>query len=240
MDTIKINFKNIVAHRGQSGLERENTASAFVAAGNRRNVGIETDVHVTADGKYIIIHNDDTEQVTGVKMSVEGSSFDELRALRVIDMDGTRDRADLMLPTVNDYIRICKRYDKHCVFELKNAFTKQQIAEICKIFEDEGYMEHVTFITFVYQNLVYLRELYPAQSAQYLVCELSSEVIAKCTAIGVDLDVLHTALTRENVAAAHAAGLVVNCWTVDTVADAERVIACGVDYITSNILETEA
>ena len=61
MDTIKINFKNIVAHRGQSGLERENTASAFVAAGNRRNVGIETDVHVTADGKYIIIHNDDTE-----------------------------------------------------------------------------------------------------------------------------------------------------------------------------------
>ena len=161
MDTIKINFKNIVAHRGQSGLERENTASAFVAAGNRRNVGIETDVHVTADGKYIIIHNDDTEQVTGVKMSVEGSSFDELRALRVIDMDGTRDRADLMLPTVNDYIRICKRYDKHCVFELKNAFTKQQIAEICRIFEDEGYMEHVTFITFVYQNLVYLRELYP-------------------------------------------------------------------------------
>ena len=138
MDTIKINFKNIVAHRGQSGLERENTASAFVAAGNRRNVGIETDVHVTADGKYIIIHNDDTEQVTGVKMSVEGSSFDELRALRVIDMDGTRDRADLMLPTVNDYIRICKRYDKHCVFELKNAFTKQQIAEICRIFEDEG------------------------------------------------------------------------------------------------------
>lgn len=101
-------------------------------------------------------------------------------------------------------------------------------------------MEHVTFITFVYQNLVYLRELYPAQSAQYLVCELNSEVIAKCTAIGVDLDVLHTALTRENVAAAHAAGLVVNCWTVDTVADAERVIACGVDYITSNILETEA
>ena len=238
MDTIKINFKNIVAHRGQSGLERENTASAFVAAGNRRNVGIETDVHVTADGKYIIIHNDNTEQVTGVNMSVEGSNFADLRALRVIDMDGTRDRADLMLPTVTEYIRICKRYGKHCVFELKNAFTKEQIAEICAIFEGEGYMEHTTFITFVYENLVYLRELYPAQSAQYLVCELNSEIIDKCTAIKVDLDVLHTALTKENIAAAHAAGIVVNCWTVDTVADAERVIACGVDYITSNILES--
>ena len=33
MDTIKINKGNaqIVAHRGLSGLERENTASAFVA-----------------------------------------------------------------------------------------------------------------------------------------------------------------------------------------------------------------
>ena len=238
MDTIKVNFKNIVAHRGQSGIERENTASAFVAAGNRKNVGIETDVHVTADGKYIIIHNDNTEQVTGVNMSVEGSNFADLRALRVIDMDGTRDRADLMLPTVTEYIRICKRYEKHCVFELKNAFTKEQIAEICAIFAGEGYMEHTTFITFVYENLVYLRELYPAQSAQYLVCELNSEVIDKCTAIKVDLDVLHTALTKENIAEAHAAGIVVNCWTVDTVADAERVIACGVDYITSNILES--
>ena len=238
MDTIKVNFKNIVAHRGQSGIERENTASAFVAAGNRKNVGIETDVHITADGKYIIIHNDNTEQVTGVNMSVEGSNFADLRALRVLDMDGTRDRADLMLPTVTEYIRICKRYGKHCVFELKNAFTKEQIAEICAIFEGEGYMEHTTFITFVYENLVYLRELYPAQSAQYLVCELNSEVIGKCTAIKVDLDVLHTALTKENIAAAHAAGIVVNCWTVDTAADAERVIACGVDYITSNILES--
>ena len=29
----------------------------------------------------------------------------------------------------------------------------------------------------------------------------------------------------------------VNVWTVDSPADAERVMALGVDYITSNILE---
>ena len=44
-------------------------------------------------------------------------------------------------------------------------------------------------------------------------------------------------LTPENVAACHEAGIQVNVWTVDTPEDAQRVMACGVDYITSNILE---
>ena len=62
MDTIKIDKNNVklIAHRGVSGIERENTAAAFVAAGNRSYYGIETDVHVTKDGKFVIIHDDDT------------------------------------------------------------------------------------------------------------------------------------------------------------------------------------
>ena len=45
MDTIKIDNKNVrmVAHRGLSGLEKENTCSAFVAACNRATYfGVET------------------------------------------------------------------------------------------------------------------------------------------------------------------------------------------------------
>ena len=50
MDTIKIEKKNtlMVAHRGVSGLEKENTLAAFIAAGNRSYYGVETDVHRTA------------------------------------------------------------------------------------------------------------------------------------------------------------------------------------------------
>lgn len=42
MNTIKINSKatKVIAHRGMSGIERENTAAAFVAAGNRGYFGI--------------------------------------------------------------------------------------------------------------------------------------------------------------------------------------------------------
>ena len=55
MNTIKFNKKNtqIVAHRGLSGIEVENTNSAFVAAGNRSYYGIETDIHRTKDGRFV-------------------------------------------------------------------------------------------------------------------------------------------------------------------------------------------
>ena len=65
MDTIKIRKgrTQVIAHRGVSGLELENTCAAFVAAGNRSYFGIETDVHVTADGNYIVIHDSTTKRV---------------------------------------------------------------------------------------------------------------------------------------------------------------------------------
>lgn len=51
MNTISIQHggAQMIAHRGVCGIECENTAAAFVAAGNRSYFGIETDVHRTAD-----------------------------------------------------------------------------------------------------------------------------------------------------------------------------------------------
>ena len=55
MNTIKLNTAGtnvkMIAHRGLSGLEAENTCAAFVAAGNREKYfGIECDIHRTLDG----------------------------------------------------------------------------------------------------------------------------------------------------------------------------------------------
>ena len=74
MNTIKFEKTaqvKMIAHRGVSGLETENTCAAFVAAGNRSYFGIETDVHVSADGAFIIFHDDDTERVGAKKYTIE-------------------------------------------------------------------------------------------------------------------------------------------------------------------------
>ena len=100
MNTIKFENKGnvkMVAHRGVSGLERENTCPAFVAAGVKTYYGIETDVHVTLDGKYIIVHDDDLKRVAGLDMTIEGSNFDDLRAVRFTDRDGVTKRNDIFL-----------------------------------------------------------------------------------------------------------------------------------------------
>ena len=88
MDTHKIAMRKprMVAHRGLSGLERENTCAAFVAAGNRSYFGIETDVHCTADGQYVIIHDDTTTRVTGQELVVEETDMATLRQLRLFDV----------------------------------------------------------------------------------------------------------------------------------------------------------
>ena len=108
MNTIKFEKGNvqIVAHRGLSGLEKENTNSAFVAAGNRESYfGIETDTHRTLDGKYIIFHDDNTKRMAQDSMVMEETNFDTLRHLRLFNKDGTRNRGDLIMPTLEEYIK---------------------------------------------------------------------------------------------------------------------------------------
>ena len=99
------------------------------------------------------------------------------------------------------------------------------------------YLEHVTFISFVYENLVKVRALVPTQSVQFLFSKLTDEIMERVCADRFDVDVRHTELTKDVIDAFHAAGVIVNCWTVDVAEDAERLASWGVDYITSNILE---
>lgn len=239
MDTIHLGDTRVkmIAHRGMSGLEAENTASAFVAAGNRSYFGIETDVHVTADGEFIIIHDDQTGRVALDDMTVEKTTFETLRSLRLCDKDGQKGRKDLMLPSLLEYVRICKKYEKQSVLELKNHFESKEIDRIIEMIRSEGWLEHTIFISFDLPNMLCIRERLPQQPAQYLTKEAPEGLIDTLRAHSLDLDIKHTALTPELVTRLHEAGVKVNTWTVDTLEDAHRAVECGVDFITSNILE---
>lgn len=88
-----------IAHRGLSAIECENTNAAFIAAGNRSYFGIETDVHVTADKRFVIIHDDTMKRVSGEALAVEKSTLGELRAQKLRTADGYS-RADYIVPTL--------------------------------------------------------------------------------------------------------------------------------------------
>ena len=220
-----------------SGLEMENTASAFVAAGQRSYYGIETDVHRTADGQFIIIHDDNTKRVAGDEMIVEQTSFRTLRSLRLLDTDGQQGRGDLILPSLREYIGICKKYDKAAVLELKNHFIPEDIDKIIDIIRQEDYLDQVIFISFDLPNMICIRERLPQQQAQFLISSIPDWLLDTLQKYRLDLDIKHTVLTREYVDALHAAGIKVNVWTVNAPEDAQRAMDMGVDFITTNILE---
>ena len=113
MNTVKFDkgTTRVIAHRGLSGLEKENTCSAFVAAGNRSYYGIETDIHKTKDGHFVINHDGDFNRVAGVDIKIEESTLEEIRSILLFDADGTKNRGDLRPAVLQEYISICKKFD---------------------------------------------------------------------------------------------------------------------------------
>ena len=240
MNTIKFDSKEnikMVAHRGVSGLERENTCPAFIAAGVKSYYGIETDVHVTADGKYIIAHDDDLKRIAGLDMIIRESLFDDLRKIRLTDRDNVTKREDIFLPSLDEYLSICKKYEKVAVLELKENMSEDAVVGIANAVDAMGMIENTTFISFGRDNLLYLRKAYPNATAQFLSGTVDESTVSFILDNNFDADIYYKSMTKEFVDIMHENGRTVNVWTVDTLEAAEAMKAIGVDMITSNILE---
>ena len=239
MDNIKISHDKVkmIAHRGASSLECENTAAAFVAAGNRSYYGIETDVHVTRDGQYVVIHDSQTERVAGENLCVEKSSLSQLRDLRLFDIDGEK-REDLVIPTLNEYIRICKKYNKHSFLELKETMSCENVKGIVKEVRKFDWLDNVTFISFCLDNLLALRKILPDQNMQFLTKRCSSKTLSILEEYHFGLDIKYESLTENIASFCIERGLLVNVWTLNCPDIAEEFVSNGlVNMITSNVLE---
>ncbi|MGN1345141.1 MAG: glycerophosphodiester phosphodiesterase, partial [Eubacteriales bacterium] len=151
------------------------------------------------------------------------------------DKDGASDRAELMLCTPYEYKKICRKYEKVCVPELKSNFTLEEIREIMDIFGD--HLDRTCFIAFNIANLDHVKTVRPEQTCQFLSGKWDDSYPEMLAARGMGLDIYFPELTAERIQACHAHGIEVNAWTVDNPEDAKRLIAWGIDYITTNILE---
>lgn len=240
-NTIKVEHKGhtqMIAHRGVSGLELENTHSAFVAAGNRSYYGIEADVHKTADGKFVIIHDGSTKRICDDDIEICKATYDTLRSLLLKQKDGAWGRTDLRIPSLKEYLEICKYYGKKAILELKDDFSAEDIAEICQTAQALDYMEHTVFISFKMNNLLLLKEKYPQQAVQFLIYdEIDDALIQELADRNMGIDAFCDRLTEEIIRKCRSKGIVTNTWTVDDPDLAQKLISWGIDYITSNILE---
>ena len=240
-NTIKLENKGktkVIAHRGLCGLEPENTHAAYIAAGNRSYYGIESDVHKTADGKYVMMHDANTLRMSGDDIEIGKATYETLRNLRLKQKDGVRGRTDLRIPSLEEYLGICKYYGKKAILEPKDDFTAEDVNEICCMVEAFEYMDETMFISFKLNNLVLVKERNPLQSAQYLVENpIDDDFIQEMADKGLGIDARQDLFTEEILQKCRAKGVQTNAWTVNNPDKARKLMDWGIDFITTNILE---
>ena len=239
METLKINKNNtlMIAHRGLSGFEKENTMAAFICAGNHSYYGIECDIHPTTDGKFVVVHDSNLERVSGTDMIVENESYDKIKEVMLYGVNDTINHVHLRVPLLEEYLECCKKYNKVCVIEFKFLFSEQNIKKVIDIIKSYDYLDNCVFISFIFENLVCLKNINPNFKLQYLMSSWDEEKINNCIKYQMDLDILYTEVTKERVKFMHENNLKVNVWTVNTIESGESLVEAGVDFITTNILE---
>jgi glycerophosphoryl diester phosphodiesterase len=228
----------VVAHRGASGLAPENTLAAFRLAVELGSPAVECDVHLTADGAPIVIHDATLDRTTSGSGEVAGQPMDRLRALDAGSWFGP-DFSGERLPTLDETLDVCAGRARVFV-ELKRgggpALVEAALDAIARATTTE-----VAVISFGPEEVREVARRRPDLPLGFLIGrgpalqagpERSAEMVRELGAWFLSPE--HGVVDAAFVAAARAAGLPLSVWTVDE-PDRMRVVAeLGVDAITTN------
>ncbi|MBO4632060.1 MAG: glycerophosphodiester phosphodiesterase [Lentisphaeria bacterium] len=232
-----------ISHRGESVDAPENTMSAFRLAVQRDTDGIETDIHLTKDGKLVCIHDSDTKRVAVESRIVEDSTFEELleldfcngkEAFRGEKIPLFRDLLALLKPGKRYFIEV-KKDDEKVLAAMAEELNRMKIAP-----------EQIVMISF-HQNVVRLSKKYmPEVKTLWLTGfnetdgvfhptkEECAAILSEIHADGIDAACTEAAFDAAAVAYLKSKGFFIAVWTIDEADKAARYIKLGVDAVTSN------
>ena len=238
----------LVAHRGESHDAPENTLAAVRLAWERGADAVEFDVHLTADGKLIAIHDADTERVTAgrTKLVVKEQTADALRRLDVGAWKHPKFAGERM-PLLDEVLATLPADPtRRLLIEVKVG--PEATEPLAVAVEAAGRPPAQTaVISFNLETCRSVKQRLPGFKVYHLsgfkqdeqtgaVTPTVQDLIGNAKAARLDgLDVSFKGpVDAAFVKRVHAAGLEMHVWTVDDPADARRMIAAGVDGITTN------
>ena len=232
---------NWIAHIGNNTEYPENSIPAFKTV--RRHWGIETDIQVTSDGQWVVMHDDTVDRTTNGTGKVSSMTLAQFRNLR-IDTGENLSRlsdAEKTPPTFEEYLKICKELNKVPVIEIKSGtYSKANFDLLKDTLDLYGYGEANCVIGSFDANILNtIRTYYPNIELHYFVDAINESVITQIKKLGVPAAVScsysNSSLSTANVKALHMAGFKVGTWTVPE-NSFEGMKKLGVEYITTNSL----
>ena len=229
-----------IAHRGNNSTAPENSIVAFENV--YRHQAIETDIQLTSDNRWVVMHDETVDRTTNGTGKISDMTYDQFRALR-IDTGANIDKLtddEKIPPNLEEFLLICKKNNRIPVVEIKatGGYTKEQLQLIKTISDGIGMTEKIIFISFNYDMLVLMREIFPFNELQWVYQgTINTDVITKLKTLGLpcglDINENNASLTKDNVNLLHANRLKIGAWTVEY-NSFEKMKDLGIDYITTN------
>ncbi|HEV8642855.1 MAG TPA: glycerophosphodiester phosphodiesterase family protein [Methylomirabilota bacterium] len=246
-----------VVHRGGAALWPENSLLAFgnaIALGARL---LEFDVHGTADGEAVVIHDPTLERTTDASGPVAARTAAELRGVRLKGLDGTL--TDQWVPTIGEVLALTAPADLTLLIEIKTPGTAVRYErqghrvravpgpryeglerKVVEAVGTAGVADHAYIMAFNPAVLAEIRALAPRQSTALLVDRQhlegagapAVEAVAWAAAARANFLGLHYTLCDEGVVeAARRAGIALGVFTVNDEAAMRRLADLGADVI---------
>lgn len=215
-------------HRGAKGYVSENTLASFQKALDLNAYGIELDVHVCASGELVVFHDFTLDRITNGSGEIHNFSLEELKKLKV---DGVFE-----IPTLEEVLNLINRKCKVNV-ELKGHDTAKPALQIIEKYIQDNNWKMENFIVSSFQR-----------DELYKVSQLNSNVpLAVLTQASVEQAMewadefsakyIHphfSLLTEDNCKMATEKGFKINTWTVNDIADIERIKKYKINGIISD------
>ena len=140
-----VSAPKLIAHRGYAVSLPQNSICSFKEAARRKYWAIETDIRKTKDGVLVCSHDDTLLKHFGVDDVISNCDFAYLRTLRRIDGAGCP-QDELVLPTFEEYLNICKEADCLPFIETKTPDVPEVLETAFRFFgEDEIVLSSCSF-----------------------------------------------------------------------------------------------
>ena len=211
---------HVIAHRGASGYEYENSRAAFRRALMLDADGVELDVHATRDGT-IVVHHD--AELPGVG-PIAQLTTDEARQVRI--------RNGEALPLLQEVLELVGDHD---VWVEVKSLPSEHDRALLAVLEAGPAPQRYAVHSFDHRIVRRLGEARPELARGILLSAYLNETVGALRAVGATTLWQEWQLVDEAlVKAVHAAGCRIHAWTVNEVGDLEHLVRLGVDGLCGN------
>jgi len=227
-----------MAHRGASAAAPANTLAAFRKAVEMGADSIELDVHLSADGVPVVIHNFTVDETTDGKGPVSDLTLAELKRLDAGAKFGPAFAGERIPTLAEVFAAVGKRLLINIELKTRETRNSGLVPAVLDLIAQAGLTERVMLSSFNPLALRRCSQLAPHMRLG-LIYAPNQPLWLRQGWPGILFHhharhMPHSMVDARTMAWARRRGYEVNAWTVDEPAEMERLIALDVDTITTN------